>query len=199
VDTHELLHEVDWGIVIGAVVQRLHARGQSRAQAYGNAEDVVQEAAVRVLQERNPPQNAVHLRNWLIRSALDAATDAFRKHWPSSLPSGDFFVSPADNRWRAQMLYRCFDKLSPEHQNVINLVDFDGWTLTEFGRERWHDDPCSCDAKQKRAERLHTEALRALARLLDIDDDQDPAVHAVKDEPRPPQKPKPKRQSAAKE
>jgi RNA polymerase sigma-70 factor, ECF subfamily len=118
------------GGVYGFALSRLHDPGL--------AEEVVQEVMVRVwrhAEDFDPARGS--LRSWIYRIASNVVVDAHRRRAARVPVAGHDAAEPVDDvdaferEILVWQLRAAVGRLSPEHQEVIRLVHFDGLKLRE--------------------------------------------------------------------
>ena len=101
----------------------------------GAPEDVVQEAFVKLVRQRQPPQDAVA---WLYRvvrnGALDAAKMARRRHRRESAAARPirWFVEPEVDGLDAETAVAALEKLAPERREVIVAHHWGGLSFEQI-------------------------------------------------------------------
>jgi RNA polymerase sigma-70 factor (ECF subfamily) len=101
------------------------------------ARDLVQETALKTLSAKNVPEDAAAFRVWLFRILRNAFVDDVRRRKPVCMDPEDLEqLAPSDD-WSEHRqinvvaVQQGFVKLSPEHRQVLALVDVAGMSYAE--------------------------------------------------------------------
>lgn len=106
----------------------------SVCRSRADADDVVQDTFLRYLTKPKEFDSAAHLKAWLLRVAINRATDLTRSRWRdhlsweeeiASLP----FEAPEDERLMDAVL-----RLQEQDRIVVHLYYFEGYSVKEIAR-----------------------------------------------------------------
>lgn len=99
--------------------------------------DIAQEAALRALGAKDVPSSRVAYRVWLFQIARNAAIDAHRRQALTETAE----PAPAPGHWASERalitaiaVRQGLMRISPEHRDILLLVDVEGLTYKEAGR-----------------------------------------------------------------
>lgn len=118
----------------------LYAFALTLARDEDKARDLVQEAAVKALDADNVPQDATAFRVWLFRILRNSWCDRMKRHdnrpkapldgIDRAVQFGEWIVVH-ERQINAMAVRASFKKLSPDHQQVIALIDIAGYRYAE--------------------------------------------------------------------
>jgi RNA polymerase sigma-70 factor (ECF subfamily) len=118
----------------------LYAFALTLARDEDSARDLVQETAVKALDAEAVPENVTAFRVWLFRILHNAWRDRLKRHdnrskeplegLDSGVQFGDW-VTLHERQINAMAVRASFTRLSPDHQQVIALVDIAGYRYAE--------------------------------------------------------------------
>ena len=95
-----------------------------------NACDMVQEAMLRLLQNKKPFDSQEHLKAWLIRVTINLCRDHKKAHRNRDLPLDA--IAPLAVAPRHQELIDALGQLGDKDRNVIYLHYFEGYSCPEI-------------------------------------------------------------------
>ena len=125
---------------IEAYLPRLYGYALSLAGNHHQAEDLVQECAVRALTARNIPSDEPAYRAWLFRILRNAFVDQVRRKNTAAMAAKDEYFTPEMEYWQGDerfitVLTVKFEMAKlPRHQReIIALIDIVGLSYAETG------------------------------------------------------------------
>lgn len=98
-----------------------------------DAEDVTQTAFEKLLRERKPFENEEHIRNWLIRVAVNECKRLLRSPWRRNEPLEDYARSLAFETPAQSELFRAVMGLPKKYRVAIYLHYYEGYSTQEIG------------------------------------------------------------------
>lgn len=121
-------------------LSRLFGYALSLTQDRERARDLVQECAVHAFSANRVPEDTAAYRAWLFRITRNAFLDGQRRRAVRAEVAGSEADKPFDEAWRCDdrmvsvLTVRLgMAKLSPDHREVIALVDIGGFSYLEAG------------------------------------------------------------------
>jgi RNA polymerase sigma-70 factor (ECF subfamily) len=98
-----------------------------------DADDVVQETLLRLLQRTAPFESEAHARNWLVRVALNCSKNLLRAPWRRSVPLEEASETPVFDRAEDGALYTAVMALPEKYRTVLYLFYYEGYSTAEIG------------------------------------------------------------------
>ena len=97
-----------------------------------DAEDIIQTVFEKLLREKKEFETDEHVRNWLIRVAVNECKKLLRSPWRKAEPIEDYLTGVAfDNPARSE-LYRAVMDLPKKYRIVIYLHYYEGYSTQEI-------------------------------------------------------------------
>lgn len=98
-----------------------------------DAEDVVQNTFLKLLEHPAEFQNNDHIRRWLIRVAVNEAHSLWRSPWKRSVSSlEELNVDPSFTLPENSELFYAVQKLSPRYREVVHLYYYEEYSIKEI-------------------------------------------------------------------
>lgn len=96
-----------------------------------DAEDVVQEVFIKLLESNKAFRDGEHLKAWLIRVTVNLCRDKFKKTSRETLVENDVFQSSAEEKTD---IIEAIMSLPKNYRNTIYLHYYEGYTTKEIGK-----------------------------------------------------------------
>lgn len=123
---------------IEAYLPRLYGYALSLAGDHHQAEDLVQECALRALTAKNTPGDEPAYRAWLFRILRNAFLDRVRREKTAALSADDVNFAPDMEFWRGDERFITvltvklqMAKLPRRHREIVALIDIVGLSYAE--------------------------------------------------------------------
>ena len=97
-----------------------------------DADDIVQETLLRLLERQEPFENEKHLKYWLIRVSLNLCKNELRVPWRRHKTLDDANVIPTFDNPDYSQLYEDVMSLSEKYRTVLYLFYFEGYSVNEI-------------------------------------------------------------------
>lgn len=98
-----------------------------------DADDVTQNVFLKLLNEKKPFQSEEHVRNWLIRVAVNECRNLIRSHWWHRENFDDYAAKLTfDNPAHSDLFYAVMD-LPKKYRLPIYLHYYEGYSTQEIG------------------------------------------------------------------
>ncbi len=98
-----------------------------------DADDVVQETLLRLLQRTARFESEEHVRNWLIRVAVNCSKNLLRAPWRRNVPLDDAAGTPVFDAPEDGELYAAVMSLPEKYRTVLYLFYYEGYSSAEIG------------------------------------------------------------------
>lgn len=106
-----------------------------------DARDLVQETAAKALAAHRVPEDSAAFRVWLFRILHNSWRDRLKRHDRRATPVDDLDRAIRFDEWtmlheqriNAMAVRTALDRLSPDHQEIIGLIDIAGLKYAEAG------------------------------------------------------------------
>lgn len=100
-----------------------------------DADDIVQEVFLKLYRARKVFENEEHIKNWLIRVAINHSLDLIRRKQREMLIDTEYInnlpdTSDADEK--NEEIRKCVMSLKDNYKNVIILLYYDNYTIKEI-------------------------------------------------------------------
>jgi RNA polymerase sigma-70 factor (ECF subfamily) len=119
-------------------LQRLYGYAVSLARDHHQAEDLVQECALRTLTAKNTPHDEQAYRAWLFRILRNLFLDQARHEKIAVLAAEDEYLAPKTEYWQGEERFITvltvrleMAKLPRAQREIITLIDFVGLSYAE--------------------------------------------------------------------
>jgi len=99
-----------------------------------DAEDVTQITFEKLLKEKRSFESDEHIRNWLIRVAVNECKKLLRSPWRRAEPIEDYLTAVAFDNPAHSELYRAVMDLPKKYRMVIYLHYYEGYSTQEIGQ-----------------------------------------------------------------
>lgn len=126
---------------IEAYLQKLYGYAFSLARDPHQAEDLVQECAVRALSAQNTPTDEPAYRAWLFRILRNAFFDRLRREKTAAAAMEDVNFYPEMEFWRGEERFISsltvkleMAKLPAPHREILGLIDIAGLSYAEAAK-----------------------------------------------------------------
>jgi RNA polymerase sigma-70 factor (ECF subfamily) len=123
---------------IEAYLPRLYGYALSLAGDHHQAEDLVQECALRALTAKNTPGDEPAYRSWLFRILRNAFLDRIRREKTAALAADDVNFAPEMEFWQGDERFITIlavklqmAKLPRRHREIVALIDIVGLSYAE--------------------------------------------------------------------
>ena len=97
-----------------------------------DADDIVQETLIRLLEHEEPFENEMHAKYWLIRVALNLCKNMLRSPWRSSIPLEMAEAVPVFDRPEDNELYEKVMTLPEKYRIVLYLFYYEEYSVKEI-------------------------------------------------------------------
>ena len=97
-----------------------------------DADDIVQETLLRLLERPEPFENEAHAKYWLIRVALNLCKNVLRSPWRRHSPLEAADAVPTFDRPEQGELYEEVMALPEKYRTVLYLFYYEGYTVKEI-------------------------------------------------------------------
>ena len=98
-----------------------------------DAEDITQNVFEKLLREKKPFDSDEHIRNWLIRVAINECRKLLRSPWRRVEPLEDYRVAAYFEKESHSELFRAVMELPPKYRIAIYLHYYEGYSTQEIG------------------------------------------------------------------
>ena len=123
---------------IEAYLPRLYGYALSLARDHHQAEDLVQECALRALKAKNTPGDEPAYRAWLFRILRNAFLDRVRRERTAALSADEVNFAPDMEFWQGDERFITvlavklqMEKLPRRHREIVALIDIAGLSYAE--------------------------------------------------------------------
>ena len=99
-----------------------------------DAEDITQNVFEKLLRERKPFDSDEHIRNWLIRVAVNECKKLLRSPWRKHEPIEDYLTAVNFDNPAHSELYRAVMNLPKKYRMAIYLHYYEGYSTQEIGQ-----------------------------------------------------------------
>lgn len=100
---------------------------------HADAEDVVQNTFMKLLQKEDNFTDEEHVRKWLIRVTINECNSLWRSPWKKHTSSLDELTSePSFSSLEKSALYYAIRELPTKYRQVIHLYYFEGYQVREI-------------------------------------------------------------------
>lgn len=97
-----------------------------------DADDIVQETLLRLLERQEPFENEKHVKYWLIRVSLNLCKNELRSPWRRRKTLDDANVIPTFDNPDYSQLYESVMSLSEKYRTVLYLFYYEGYSVNEI-------------------------------------------------------------------
>ncbi|MBR1659619.1 MAG: RNA polymerase sigma factor [Oscillospiraceae bacterium] len=97
-----------------------------------DADDIVQETLLRLLERSDPFENAAHAKYWLIRVALNLCKNLQRSPWRRHAPLEEAADVPVFDRPEQAELYAEVMALPEKYRTALYLFYYEGYSVKEI-------------------------------------------------------------------
>ena len=97
-----------------------------------DAEDIFQDVFLRLLKHHGKLRSREHAKAWLIRCTLNCCNSHHQSAWQKKTVGLDAYAGQSDLSYDHIMLLDAVRALTPEHQEVIHLFYYEGYTNKEI-------------------------------------------------------------------
>ena len=98
------------------------------------ADDVVQEALLRLLQRAEPFESDAHAKNWLIRVTLNLCKNVFRSPWRKHVPLEEPYVPAVFDTPEQSELFSAVMALPEKYRTVLYLHYYEEYPVKEIAK-----------------------------------------------------------------
>lgn len=99
-----------------------------------DAEDIVQNTFLKLLQSKQEFQDAEHIRKWLVRVAINECKNMWKSYWNRKVVSLDALEYEGKTKQTAEQreLLQAVMGLSPKYRIVVHLYYYEGYHVREI-------------------------------------------------------------------
>ena len=97
-----------------------------------DADDIVQETLLRLLERQEPFENEKHVKYWLIRVSLNLCKNELRSPWRRHKTLDDANIIPTFDNPDYSQLYESVMSLSEKYRTVLYLFYYEGYSVNEI-------------------------------------------------------------------
>ncbi len=97
-----------------------------------DADDIVQDTLLRLLQRAEPFESEAHAKYWLIRVALNLCKNVFRAPWRKNLPLEELAETPVFDTPEQGELYSQVMVLPEKYRTVLYLFYYEDYSVKEI-------------------------------------------------------------------
>lgn len=99
-----------------------------------DADDIVQETLLRLLQRKEPFESEAHAKHWLIRVALNLCKNVFRSPWRKYAPLEELDAAAVFDTPEQGALYAEVMALPEKYRTVLYLFYYEEYAVKEIAR-----------------------------------------------------------------
>lgn len=99
-----------------------------------DADDVVQDTLLRLLERKEPFESDAHAKYWLIRVALNLCKNVFRAPWRKHLPLEELSETPVFDTPAQSELYSQVMALPEKYRTVLYLFYYEDYSTKEIAQ-----------------------------------------------------------------
>ena len=100
------------------------------------AEDIVQDAFIKLYRARKRFENEEHIKNWLIRVTINECLDTLKNKTNELLIDNEYINNLSDtsdaDKGKNEDIYSCICSLKDEYKTIIILYYYDNYSLKEI-------------------------------------------------------------------
>ena len=97
-----------------------------------DADDIVQETLIRLLERTEPFENEAHAKHWLIRVTLNLCKNVLHSPWRRHSPLEEAEAVPVFDRPEQGELYEEVMALPEKYRTVLYLFYYEGYSVKEI-------------------------------------------------------------------